>query len=99
MGVSPEEELLAAVRQAVNDSEVAASNPDDLLTLQATAAVGAVHRLGWIKQAGWEYAVMAGDVTAEIGFNTEGQAQAWMDDHPGRFVMVRRPVGVWERLQ
>lgn len=97
--MTPEEELQAAVRQAVNDSEVAASNPDDLLTLQATAAVGAVLRLGWVKAAGWEYAVMEGDVTAEIGFNTEGQALAWVEANPGRYVVERRPVGVWERLQ
>jgi len=56
-------------------------------------------RLGWIKAAGWEYAVMAGDVTAEIGFNTEGQAQAWIDEHPGSYTIERRPVAVWERLQ
>jgi len=31
--VNPEEELRAAVRQAINDSEVASSNPDNLLTL------------------------------------------------------------------
>lgn len=97
--MSPEAELAAAVRQAINDSETAASNPDHLLTLQATAAVGAMHRLGWIKQAGWEYAVMAGDVTAEIGFNTEEQARAWAARYDGEFVVERRPVGVWERLQ
>lgn len=97
--MNPEEELLAAVRQAINDSETAAANPDDLLTLQATAATGAMLRLGWIKAAGWEYAVMAGDVTAEIGFNTEGQALAWVEANPGAYVIVRRPVGVWERLQ
>lgn len=97
--MNPEEELRAAVRQSINDSETAASNPDHLLTLQATAAVGAMLRLGWVKRAGWEYAVMDGDVTAEIGFNTEGQALAWVDSNPGSYVIVRRPVGVWERLQ
>jgi hypothetical protein len=56
-------------------------------------------RLGWIKAAGWEFAVMAGDVTEEVGFNTEGQAQAWVDEHPGRYLIERRPVGVWEPLQ
>jgi hypothetical protein len=97
--VTPEEELLAGVRQAINDSEVAAANPDDLLTLQAEAAVGAVRRLGWVKRAGWEYAVKAGDVTEEIGFNTEGQAVAWVADHPGVYEVVRRPVGVWARVR
>jgi hypothetical protein len=56
-------------------------------------------RLGWVKTAGWEYAVMAGDVTHEVGFNTEGQARAWADENPGRYVIERRPVGVWEPLQ
>ena len=98
--MTPEEELLAAVRQAVNDSEVAASNPDQLLTLQATAAVGAVHRLGWIKQAGWVYAVKRGDVTLEVGFNTEEQARSFVERRWGalEFEIERRPVGVWERL-
>ena len=97
--MTPEDELLVGVRQAINDSDSAAGSPDDLLTLQARAAVGAVIRLGWVKQAGWEYAVMAGDVTAEIGFNTEGQAQSWIDDHPGGYTIERRPVGVWGRLE
>lgn len=97
--MNPEDELLIGVRQAINDSETAAGSPDDLLTLQARAAVGAVIRLGWVKQAGWEYAVMAGDVTAEIGFNTEGQAQSWIDDHPGDYTIERRPVGVWGGLE
>lgn len=96
--MNPEEELLAAVRQAINDSEGAAHNPDHLLTVQAAAAVGAMARLGWVKSAGWEYAVMDGDVTAEIGFNTEGQARAWIDRNAGDYSVVRRPVGVWERL-
>lgn len=96
--MNPEEELLAAVRQAVNDSEGAAHSPDHLLTVQSVAAVGAMIRLGWVKSAGWEYAVMDGDVTAEIGFNTEGQALAWVARNPGEYVIVRRPVGVWERL-
>lgn len=94
--MTPEEELLAAVRQAVNDSEGAAHNPDQLLTVQAEAAVVAMRRLGWIKQAGWEYAVMRGDVTLETGFNTEGQARQWAAGLAGVEV-VRRPVGVWER--
>jgi hypothetical protein len=97
--MTPEEELHAAVRQAINDSESAAGTPDHLLDLQATAAVGAMLRLGWVKAAGWEYAVMADDVTAEICFNTEGQALAWVGANPGPYVIVRRPVGVWERLQ
>jgi hypothetical protein len=96
--MTPEEELHAAVRQAINDSESAAGSPDHLLDLQASAAVGAMLRLGWIKAAGWEYAVMDGDVTAEVGFNTEGQALAWVEAHPGVYVVERRPVGVWEQL-
>jgi hypothetical protein len=95
--MTPEELLFAAVRQAINDAEGAAGTPDHLLDLQAAAAVGAVGRLGWVFAAGWEYAVMAGDVTAALGFNTESQAQAWIDEHPGRYVVERRPVGVWER--
>lgn len=96
--MNPEEELLAATRQAINDSEGAAGSPDHLLTVQAEAAVGAVIRLGWVKAAGWEFAAKRGDVTAEIGFNTEGQALAWVARNPGDYVIVRRPVGVWERL-
>jgi hypothetical protein len=41
---------------------------------------------------------MDGDVTAEVGFNTEGQALAWVEAHPGVYVVERRPVGVWEQL-
>lgn len=97
--MTPEEELRFAVRQAINDSEVAASNPDDLLTLQATAAVGAVRRLGWFKQAGTEYAIKRGDVTEEVGFNTEAQARAWgLSNMVGPYTVHQRPVGVWEQL-
>lgn len=96
--MTPEEELAAAVRQAINDSETAAGNPDDLLTLQATAAVNVVHRLGWFKQAGVEYAVKRGDVTDEVGFNTEAQARAWATRLSEPFTVHSRPVGVWEQL-
>ena len=97
--MSPEEELAAAVRQAINDSETAASNPDDLLTQQATAAIGAVHRLGWFKQAGTEYAVKRGDVTDEVGFNTEAQARAWgIRNLAEPYTVHARPVGVWVEL-
>ena len=97
--MTTEEELAAAVRQAINDSETAAHTPDDLLTLQAAAAVGAVHRLGWFKQAGTEYAVKRGDVTDEVGFNTEAQARAWGLSHvAGPHTVHSRPVGVWVEL-
>lgn len=97
--MTPDEELAAAVRQAINDSEVAAGNPDDLLTLQATAAVGAMTRLGWFKAAGTEYAVKRGDVTDEVGFNTEAQARSWGFRHLTEpFTVHGRPVGVWEQL-
>jgi hypothetical protein len=96
--VTPEELLFAAVRQAINDAEGAAGTPDHLLDLQTAAALGAMRRLGWVKAAGWEYAVMDRDVTAEIGFNTESQARAWLVEHPGPFMVERRPVGVWEPL-
>jgi hypothetical protein len=97
--VSPDVELAAALRQAINDSETAASNPDDLLTQQATAAIGAVHRLGWFKQAGTEYAVKRGDITDEVGFNTEAQARTWGMEHlSGPYTIHQRPVGVWEQL-
>lgn len=97
--MTPEELLGLAVRQAINDSETAAGNPDDLLTLQATAAVGVVHRLGWFKQAGVEYAVKRGDVTDEVGFNTEAQARAWgLRNLSEPYTVHARPVGVWEQL-
>ena len=97
--MSPEEELHAAVRQAINDSETAAHTPDQLLTQQATAALHAVQRLGWFKQAGTEYAIKRGDVTEEVGFNTEAQARAWgLSNLSGGFSVHRRPVGVWEQL-
>lgn len=96
--MSPEEELRAAVRQAINDSEGAAHSPDHLLDVQAAAAVGAMARLGWIKQAGWEYAVKRGDVTLEVGFNTEDQARHWVATRWGGVTVEieRRPVGLWE---
>ena len=97
--MTPEEILHAALRQAINDSETAASNPDDLLTQQATAALTAVTRLGWIKAAGTEYAVKRGDITDEVGFNTEDQARAWAARNLSEpFTVHRRPVGVWEQL-
>jgi hypothetical protein len=97
--VTPEEELLVGVRQAVNDSEGAAGNPDDLLTLQARAAVGAVIRLGWVWQAGWEYAAKRGDVTLSCGFHTyEGALQDAEAKYPEPWVIERRPIGVWEEV-
>ncbi len=88
-----------AVRQAVNDSEVAASNPDDLLSLQARAAVEAVQRSGWVEQAGWEYAARVGDVTLSCGFHTAdgALADAQSQGHEG-FTVERRPIGLWEQV-
>lgn len=94
--MTPEELLLAAVRQAINDAEGAAGTQDHLLDQQARAAVGAMTRLGWVHGAGWEYALKDGDVTVELGFNTEAQARSAV---PGRFTVERRRVGVWERLR
>jgi len=96
--VTPEELLFAAVRQAINDAEGAAGTPDHLLDLQAAAAVGAARRLGWVHGAGWEYALMDGDVTVQLGFNTESQARVWAAEQGTRLVVERRRVGVWERL-
>ncbi|MEO5317638.1 hypothetical protein PV761_03455 [Arthrobacter sp. CC3] len=88
-------ELEIAVRQAINDSEGAAGSPDDLLDVQARAAVEAMVRMGWIQAHGWEYAVKRGDVTVAAGFNTLEQAQAYAPGLAGAEI-VRRPVGVWE---
>lgn len=90
--------LLAAVRQAINDSEAAAGSPDDLLTLQARAAAEAVERLGYVEAHGVEYAVKRGDVVLESGFNTEEQARLWVERRLGavEVQIVRRWVGVWE---
>lgn len=85
--------LFAAVRQAINDSEAAAGNPDDLLTLQARAAVEAMERLGYVEAHGLEFAVKRGDVTVEAGFNTLEQAAEYA---PPGYEIVRRWVGVWE---
>lgn len=94
------EDLFMAVRQAVNDSEVAASNPDDLLSLQARAAVEAVVRSGWVEQAGWEYAARNGDVTLSCGFHTAdgALADAVAQGFAG-FVIDRRPIGLWEGVE
>ncbi|MDQ0854831.1 hypothetical protein QFZ79_002942 [Arthrobacter sp. V4I6] len=89
-------ELQAAVRQAINDSEGAAGSPDELLTLQARAAVEAMERSGYVRAHGVEYAVKRGDVTVAAGFNTEEQARESMG--PGA-VLVRRWVGVWEPVE
>lgn len=91
------ESQLAAVRQAINDSESTAGSPDDLLTLQAVAAVEAVERLGWREAHGAEYAVRRGDILTAQGFNTREQAEAAAGEWPpGEFQVVRRWVGVWE---
>ena len=99
MGSMSAELLFAAVRQAINDADGAAATPDDLLTLQATAAVGVVARLGFFETAGDEYAVKRGDVTIEVGFNTEDQARDFAARYVAAgFTIHRRPVGVWEQV-
>jgi len=91
--------LFAAVRQAINDADGAAATPDDLLTLQATAAVGVVARLGYFAAAGDEYAIKRGDVTIEVGFNTEDQAREFAARYVAEgFTVHRRPIGVWEQV-
>lgn len=91
------DDLFPAVREAINDSEGAAHSPDQLLDVQARAAVEAVERSGWVERAGWEYAARSGDVTLSCGFHTfegalrDAQAQGFTG-----FVVERRPVGVWE---
>ena len=86
------DELTAAVRQAINDSEAAAHSPDELLDVQARAAVEAMTRSGVFEAHGFEYAVKRGDVTVAAGFNTLEQVEA--SGLQGD--IVRRPVGVWE---
>ena len=92
-------DLFPAVRQAINDAEGAAHSPDELLDVQARAAVEAMTRSGWVEQAGWEYAARDGDVTLSCGFHTlEGcLADAQTQGLTG-FVVERRPIGVWEVL-
>jgi hypothetical protein len=94
------EDLVPAVRQAINDSEGAATSPDHLLDVQAAAAVEAVIRSGWIERAGWEYAARDGDVTLSCGFHTFDGALA---DAASRFAarvwtIGRRPIGLWEEV-
>jgi hypothetical protein len=86
-------ELEEAVRQAITD----VTNPEDLLTVQARAAVEAMTRLGYVQAHGWEFAVKRGDVLMAQSFNTREQADAELERWPaGEFQIVRRPVGVWE---
>jgi hypothetical protein len=92
-------ELFAAIRQAINDADGAASNPDDLLTLQAQAVVQAVEYLGYILPAGTEYGVVQGTVTLEVGFNTLRQAELWAESNATEYQVRRRPVGVWEDVE
>lgn len=90
-------ELFPAVRQAINDAEGAAHSPDQLLDVQARAAVEAVERSGWVEQAGWEYAARSGDVTLTCGFHTpEGAVQDAISQGLTGFVVERRPIGLWE---
>ena len=93
-------DLVPAVRQAINDSEGAAHTPDQLLDVQARAAVDAVERSGWVERAGWEYAARDGDVTLSCGFHTFDGAR---DDARARFpnmrwTIGRRPIGLWEEV-
>jgi len=102
-GIEPEpvvttEDLVPAVRQAINDSEGAAHSPDHLLDVQAAAAVEAVTRSGWVEQAGWEYAARNGDVTLSCGFHTFEGALADALPKFGRFTIGRRPIGLWEEV-
>ena len=94
------DDLIPAVRQAINDSEGAAHTPDQLLDVQARAAVEAVERSGWVEQAGWEYAARSGDVTLSCGFHTfEGAAADAEARGLAGYVIDRRPIGVWEVLE
>ena len=85
------EELFEAVREAITD----AAAPEDILILQAKAAVRAVVEAGWVQAHGFEYAVKRGDVIVAQSFNTFEQAEAYAPGLPG-VEIVRRPVGVWE---
>lgn len=90
-------DLFPAVRQAINDAEGAAHSPDELLDVQARAAVEAVARSGWVERAGWEYAARVGDVTLSCGFHTaEGCLVDAAEKGFTGFVVERRPIGVWE---
>jgi hypothetical protein len=88
------DELVSAVREAIEE----ATHPDDILTVQAQAAVEAMIRAGWVQAYGYEYAVKRGDVIVEAGFNTLEQAEAYAPNLPGA-VIQRRPVGVWEDVE
>jgi len=90
-------DLFPAVRQAINDAEGAAHSPDELLDVQARAAVEAGERCGWVEQAGWEYAARSGDVTLSCGFHTHAGAVRDAEEQGlTGFVIERRPIGVWE---
>lgn len=93
------EDLVPAVRQAINDAEGAGS-PDHVLDVQAAAVVEAVVRSGWVEQAGWEYAARDGDVTLSCGFHTYRGALADAVARLGgrRWVIGRRPIGLWEEV-
>jgi len=93
-------DLVPAVRQAINDSEGAAHSPDELLDVQARAAVEAVERSGWVERAGWEYAARHGDVTLSCGFHTfDGAYGDALENFPGMvWTIGRRPIGLWEEV-
>lgn len=93
------EELINAIRQAIRDSENDSGLPEELLTLQATAAAAVIEQGGYFFAAGTEYGVRRGDVIEEHGFNTEYQATTWAKNHlaQGAYLIEHRPVGVWQK--
>jgi len=97
--MTPDEELLMAVREAITDTSGAGLSADEVATQQATAAVEAMARLGYFKAAGTEYAMRRDGVTEEHGFNTELQARQWVRQQPvpDEYQIEYRPVGSWRR--
>ncbi|WP_427017814.1 hypothetical protein ACQCSX_04165 [Pseudarthrobacter sp. P1] len=95
--MNPDSELFMAIREAINDADGAAGSPDDLLTLQARAAIRAMKELCYFKAAGTEYAMRRDGVTEEHGFNTEEQARQWVGQQaiPEDYEIHHRLVGPW----
>lgn len=98
--MNPEQELLMAIREAINDTSSAGRTPDELTTHQAASVVEVITRLGYFKAAGTEYAMRRDGVTEEHGFNTEHQARQWVKQQPvpDGYQIEHRPVGVWRRI-
>lgn len=88
------EDLHAAVLHKITD----VVESEDFLARVADAAVAAVLEAGYFKAAGVEFVVRQGDLVVETGFNTEGQARAWADQHLGNvpYEVQFRRVGVLE---